>query len=52
MLILNNPCRNVRDKIEKEYKHNIQWDKVIDIGELKYTQEISRDGQRVVDYSA
>ena len=48
--ILNNDSIGLRKGIESFMKNNIDWTKVFNIGELKYSNEI-KWGRKVVDYS-
>ena len=46
----NNDSIGLRKGIESFIKNNIDWTKVFNIGELKYSNEI-KWGRKVVDYS-
>lgn len=48
--ILQDGSLGLKHKIESFYKNNIDWNRVMDIGELKYTDNI-KWGSRQVDYS-
>ena len=48
--ILQDGSLDLKHKIESFYKNNIDWNRVMDIGELKYTDNI-KWGSRQVDYS-
>ena len=49
--ILSNPSNELREKIEQEYKTNIDWTIIQKIGELKYLDIKGRNNQKLVDYS-
>lgn len=41
---------NIREIIASQHKNNIRWKDIMKIGELRYSDKVGRDGQKMVDY--
>lgn len=41
----------IKEKIESEHRHNIDWDGILEVGELIYTDELNKHHNRKILYN-